>query len=197
MDQKIREQIEAADWKDMLRKLTAYAASRARYVFGIKNNYGTLPMGASIETVVQESVRKLLDGTRAWDPDRVDLFGFLMGVVKSEISHLVELKDNQQTNNCLLPEEIENLQSDSLNPEQLLVEKEEARVICEAYKELINQAENNSEYEEIAVCIMSGISKAVDIAQTTGIEINRIYSLKRSWRKDFEKILREVLAKAN
>jgi len=198
LDQKIREQIEGADWNDIIRKITVYAASLARYVFGIKSNYTTLPMGASIETVVQESVRKLLDGTRDWNPDRVDLLGFLRGAVKSEISHLAGLKDTQQTNKCLASEEFENFQGDDrLNPEQLLVEKEEAKVICEAYQELINQAENNPEYEAIAVCIMSGVSKAADIAKETGIEINRVYSLKRNWQKDFEKILREVLVKAN
>ena len=198
MDQKIKEQIEGADWNDIVRKLTVYAASRSKYVFGINNIFTVLPMGASIETVVQESVRKLLDGTRAWNPDRVDLLGFLMGIVKSEISHLAGLKDTQQTNRCWSPEEIEDFQSDDkLDPEQLLAEKEEKRVIGEAYKELIDQAENNPEYESIAVCIMSGVYKAADIAKETGIEINRVYSLKRSWQKDFEKILRKVLAEAN
>jgi hypothetical protein len=197
LDQKIKEQIEVADWNDITRKLTVYAASRVRYVFRIKNNYVTLPMGASIETVVQESVRKLLDGTRVWNPDRVDLLGFLMGIVRSEISHLAGLKDTQQANNCLSPEEIENFQGDSFDPEQLLEEKEEARVIYEAYQELINQAESNPEYGAIALCLMSGVSKAADIAKETGIEIKKVYSLKRNWQKDFEKILREVLAKAN
>lgn len=197
MDKKIKELIETADWHDITRRLAGYALSRVRYVFGIKDKLTVLPMGASVESVVQESIKKLLDGTRQWNPDQVDLLGFLMGVVKSEISHLAALKDNQLTDKAHSTDNLDNRGDEELNPEERLIKKEEERLIAEVYQKLIGQAEKNSDYETIALCIMSGITKPADIAEQSGIEINKVYRLKRTWQKDFELILREVLSKAN
>ncbi len=197
MDQRIKEHIQKADWRDITLKLAGYASSRARYVFRINDNTAVLPMGFSVDSVVQEAIKKLLDGTRKWDPDRVDLLGFLMGAVKSEIGHLMGLKDNQLTDRSCALEDFEGLKSEGLSPEQALIENENKRVLDIAYQRLIEQAESDSDYGMIASCIMLGISKPVDIAKETGIDINRVYYLKKHWQKDFEKILREVLAEAN
>ncbi|MGD9950457.1 MAG: hypothetical protein AB7U29_18555 [Desulfobulbus sp.] len=197
MDQRIKEHIENADWRDITLKLASYASKRARYVFKIQNNSSVLPMGFSVESVVQEAIRKLLDGTRKWNPDSVDLLGFLRGAVKSEIGHLMELIDNQMMDRRYVLDDIEDLGNAELSPEQALIEKEYNNNVDFAYQRLMEDAEADPEYEMIALCIMQDITKPADIAKETGIDINRVYYLKKIWRKDFEKILREVLAEAN
>ena len=197
MDQKIRGHVEKADWREITLKLASYASYRARYVFRIKDNAAVLPMGFSVDSLVQEAIRKLLDGTRKWDPDKVDLLGFLRGAVKSEIGHLMELQDNQLTDRSCAIEDFEGLKNEDFNPEQALIENENKKVLDFAYQSLIEQAEANPEYSMIALCIMQGVLKPADIAKETGIEITRVYYLKKRWQKDFEKILREVLAEAN
>lgn len=196
-NQRIKEHIEKADWREITLRLASYALKRARYVFRIKDDTAVLPMGFSVKSVVQEAIRKLLDGTRKWDPDKVDLFGFLMGAVKSEIGHLLELQDNQLTDRRCTLEDLDALKGEGPNPEQTLIENENKKIFDLAYQSLIEQAEANSEYGMIALCIMQGVSKPADIAKETGIEITRVYYLKKHWQKDFEKILHEVLAEAN
>lgn len=196
MDQRIKEHIQAADWPEITRKLSIYASRRANIVFKVKSDHAVLPMGFSVASVVQESIRKLLDGTRKWNPDNVDLLGFLMGVVKSEIGHLLGLKETSLTT-LIDPENIEKYQNESLNPEQILIENENNRLFEIVHQKLIEQAESNPEYETVALCLMSGTYKPRDIAQETGLDIKEVYKIKKRWQKDFENILREVLAEAN
>lgn len=192
MDQRIREHIQAADWPEITRKLAAYA----RYFFKIRDNQAVLPMGSSVESAVHEAIRKLLDGTRRWNPENVDLLGFLKGVVKSEISHLLSLKENSLTTS-IDPEQTEKYQSNSLNPEQELIEKENSILLVSVHQKLIEQAESNSDYLSVALCLEAGIYKSRDIAQEMNLDIGEVYKTKKRWQRDFEKILREVLANAN
>ncbi len=192
MDQKIKEHIQAADWSEITRKLAAYA----RYFFKIRDNQAILPMGSSVESAVHEAIRKFLDGTRRWNPENVDLLGFLKGVVKSEISHLLSSKEASLTTS-IDPENIEKYQSESLNPEQAVIEKEKGRLIEIVHQKLIEQAESDSDYLTVAVCIEAGIHKPKDIAQEMDLDVDEVYKIKKRWQRDFEKILREVLAEAN
>ena len=197
MDQKVKEHIEKADWHEITIKLASYASKRARSVFRIRDNTAVLPMGFSVESVVQEAIRKFLDGTRKWNPDKVDLLGFLMGAIRSEIGHLMGSMDNQMTDRYCAPEDLEGFSDGGLNPEQSLTEKERHNIIESVYQRLIEEAEADSEYGMIALCIMQGATKPADIARETSMDINKVYSLKKRWQRDFEKILREVVAELN
>jgi hypothetical protein len=192
LDQRIKEHIEAADWPEITRKLAAYA----RYFFKIRDNQAVLPMGSSVESAVHEAIRKLLDGTRRWNPENVDLLGFLKGVVKSEISHLLSLKEASLTTS-VDPENIEKYQSESPNPEQAVIAKENSRLVKIVHQKLIEQAESDSDYLSVALCLESGIHKPKDIAQEMDLDVGEVYKIRKRWERDFEKILREVLAKAN
>jgi hypothetical protein len=196
LDQRIKEHIQVADWPEITRKLSIYASRRANLVFKVKSDQAVLPMGFSVASVVQESIMKLLDGTRNWNPDNVDLLGFLMGVVKSEIGHLLDLKETSLST-PIDSENAEKYQNESLNPEQGVIEKENNKLLEIAHQKLIEQAESNPEYETVALCLMSGIYKPRDIVQETGLDVREVYKIKKRWQKDFEKILREVLAEAN
>ena len=197
MDLKIKEHIQTADWPTITRKLAIYASFRVTKIFCGARGDCVLPMGFSVNAIVQESIEKLLNGTRKWDPEKIDLLTFLKGVVKSETSHLVELKENTLTDRTKVLEEYTDIQSVGLNPEQSLIEKGRKELLEAVHRKLIQQAESNPEYESVALCIMEGFFKPADIAMETGINIDRVYFLKKHWQKDYDKILREVLAEAN
>ena len=146
---------------------------------------------------MQEVIRKFLDGTRKWNPDKVDLLGFLMGAIKSEISHLIGAMDNQMTDRGCVPEDMEGFPDGGLNPEQILIEKERHNIIESVNQRLIEEAEADSEYGMIALCIMQGITKPADIAREAGLDLKKVYSLKKRWQRGFEKILHEVVADLN
>ena len=197
LDQRVKEHIEKADWHEITIKLASYANNRARSVFKIRDSMAVLPMGFSVESVVQEVIRKFLDGTRKWNPDKVDLLGFLMGAIKSEISHLIGAMDNQMTDRGCVPEDMEGFPDGGLNPEQILIEKERHNIIESVNQRLIEEAEADSEYGMIALCIMQGITKPADIAREAGLDLKKVYSLKKRWQRGFEKILHEVVADLN
>ena len=198
MDPTIRKHIESADWPTITRKLARYASNCVSKIFyGVWSDDSVLPMGYSVNAIVHEAIEDLLNGKRKWKPENVDLLGFLMGVVRSKTNHLVELKENNLTDRTKILEERDDLQDDRLNPEQLLVNKETNELFSKVYQRLLEQAEESPEHEGVVLCIMEGIVKPADIAKETGIDINKVYYLKKHWQKNFEKYLQEVLAEAN
>ena len=99
MDKRTRELIEKTDWEDIIPKLTLYALNRLRLKYFDHDSLlsGFFPKDIA-EEVVMESIRNLLDETRAWDPDeKDDLVIHLKTIIKSEISHLDDDKEHQTT----------------------------------------------------------------------------------------------------
>lgn len=67
------------DWDALSYSLESFAH---RLVYG---RY--IPGGWSPEDLVQNAVAKLLAGKRRWNPNMVDLWGFLCGIIRSDLSH--------------------------------------------------------------------------------------------------------------
>src|SRR5579863_3118021 len=74
--------IEGADWPPLRKDLLAYAAARLRRA-GWLQGRDEEPSVMSADQLVQSAVEQCLDGRRRWDPSRVDLGGFLRGVIRS------------------------------------------------------------------------------------------------------------------
>ena len=49
--------------------------------------------------------------------------------------------------------------------------------------------ENQSNLQDVAIYIVSGIIKSKDIAEKTGLEVSRVYNLKRKLKRRLEKQL--------
>jgi len=72
------------DWEMMTKKLLLYGRYRVTR-FG-----GAASLRQNIQDYVHDAVRLLFDGTRQFDGDDEELFGFLCGVIDSLISHDME-----------------------------------------------------------------------------------------------------------
>lgn len=194
MEPEIRKLIQGADWPRITKELAVYTCYRVEITFGGKKDDLVLPVGFSLEAIVQEAIKRFFDGIREWQPKKVELLPFLKGVVKSVVSHLVELKENELADRGKSVEEHFDIDSGNPSLEESLIEKRRRYLITEAHSKLIQTAETNSEYESVALCMMDGIDKSADIAGKTDLEINKVYYLKKRWKKDYENILREIVA---
>lgn len=79
---RLRAALGEADWEKLLPGLIAYAAGRLRRV-GWAAGRDVEPSKLSVEQLVNSAVLGCLDGSRRWDPEAVDLAGFLRGVIRS------------------------------------------------------------------------------------------------------------------
>jgi len=171
-----------------------------------------LPEGLSVEDIVQESVKRFFAEDRNWDPTRVDLLHFLKGTARSIIGNLPTSGDNKYIKRDIIFEENETedekfssmkvFGSDDItkslrNPERLLLDKRNQQVILQAYHYLLKQAEGNDNYESVILAICDGFDKPSEISDQTGIELTKVYDLKRRWKIKFEDALRVILSSQN
>lgn len=94
MDLDARKRLQDADWADIGIRLTAYAMWKARNYRWRTGQVWALAAGKTPEDVARDAIVKVLDGSRAWSPERGALFPYLQGVVDSLMSHLAESADN-------------------------------------------------------------------------------------------------------
>jgi DNA-directed RNA polymerase specialized sigma24 family protein len=190
MDKEKRQLLEDADWKRISLELLKYARYLARGKLWRTGSGEMLPLGKSCEDLIQEAIRLAFDESRRWDHLRVDLPTFLKGIVRSLISHLAESDDNtkirEPRNPALLAHDghgndREDLQvpDPSLNPEELTIAGEEQNTVKQAYEMVLEEAKDRPELEGVILCLMDGKNKPQEIAIELGIDIKRVYQLKR------------------
>jgi DNA-directed RNA polymerase specialized sigma24 family protein len=78
------------EWSNLQRDLLAYTINLVRYKYW---RHGILPKGYAEQDIVQDIFLKTLTGERSWDPEVINLRTFLMGQVRSFVSHLFEWKE--------------------------------------------------------------------------------------------------------
>ncbi len=198
MDKEKRRLFEEADWDRLPLALAKYAEwliRRRRWRTGSGN---ILAEGKCCEDLVQEAVKRAFDESRKWNPERVDLLTFLKGIVRSLVSHLVECDDNKFTVAGMDDEtqlerernEVEPYGPDPPpSPEELVLAGERQGRI---YRMVLDEVNGKPELEDVALCLMDGIHKAREIAETTGIKIERVYQLKRQFNTILDSLARKA-----
>jgi DNA-directed RNA polymerase specialized sigma24 family protein len=216
--------LQQADWEAISIELAGHAAFRARNLgwrtgervgpetrakAGDLARDMDLAMGLNPIDVAQQAIKRVLDGSRKWDPNRGPLLPYLKGVVDSLISHLAESPDNQLQRRVPEGEEDDELWDRSEfraslndrhdlgdligarppNPEQPLLDREadDSRV-----SNLFETVKGSPELEETISAIMQVGPKPVDIAEHLRLAVsevnNRLKRLRRLVLKPTEKI---------
>lgn len=97
----MKDLIENQDWNDIIKRLTAYANHLVAGNSWLQSQAGLPPGGQGGEDYAMDAIRKLFasekTGKRKWDPERVSLYVFLKGVVRSDVSTDVESVENVLT----------------------------------------------------------------------------------------------------
>ncbi len=203
MDPELRKHIKQADWTDLTKKLLRYVAFRLHIIYGGTGENIALPGGQSANDIVQEAIRRFLNGQRKWDPSRVSLLRFLMGIAKSLISHHHELKETQlRASGVILDTNLSDendpsgtrrivAKNPTKSPEGEILSVELRGILNQAFRDLNQKAGADEDYILVLMCIEEGIMKPADIAKETSLNISRVYAVKKRIFIDFRDILPE------
>jgi len=178
------------------------------YAHNVSRRYGwtvgrTLPQGASPASVTNEVITKVLEGERNWDEQKEpSLLNALRGMVKSEINHLFssyevthvesvskELADGSERTADDFP-----ANANVMNPEQLLLDHEQAKLETTALDMILKEVEGDPELEAVFLALYE-TDKPKEISDLTGIPVERVYSLRRDLNRIAAKITPERVAR--
>ncbi|MGA2223913.1 MAG: hypothetical protein ABSH41_05665 [Syntrophobacteraceae bacterium] len=195
MDKSKRELLKSADWERITLELAIYAKSR---LVGKRWRSGTgniLAEGKGLQDLVQEAICKFFDESRNWDPQRVDLLGFLKGIVRSLTSGLAKSADNRLLIPSRLDEdsnEISPVPVETSTPEDILSENQDDQIIAELYERVLKRVEGDDDLENLVYCMLVGVHEPREIAKETQIPIKRVYQLRRQIKSVIDSIIPEM-----
>jgi hypothetical protein len=158
-----------------------------------------LPGASSPKSIVNDVVIKVLEGVRIWDESREpSLLNALKGMVRSEIGHLYEKIEETlvEPADAVLPDGKERtsdsfpstrLHPGELNPEQHLLRTERTKQELAAMTLVLKETEGRPDAESVLLALYETDSSA-EIAQMTGLSIERVYSA----RRELDRIVRKI-----
>jgi hypothetical protein len=86
------------DWDDLYPRVIVVAANKLRRLSWRGKRFGPVPGGKTAEDFVHDAIAKTLGGQREWKGEQhCSLFKHLVGIISSEISHLVTSPENRRT----------------------------------------------------------------------------------------------------
>lgn len=177
------------DWPAIYKNLVKYSYWKLKKIQWHCGNK------TSPEDIVDEAIENLWDGTRKWNPNRVDIECFLRGVVNSKVSHIItsaeqskfininsKAQSDQNDNGFSECDRLDTLllhNSQAVSPESVLLKKEKQEVAQKILDGIIDNCSGDDELEKIMDCLFDGIDKDSEMAERTKIPIERIYEIRR------------------
>jgi hypothetical protein len=178
VQEKILELLESADWKDITFRLTHYAFWKAcRYTWK-SGSPDQLPGGRTPKDMALDAIEKVWTGVREWDPDKYpNLYTHLKWIIDSDIDHLFKSKEHDKSQR--VPEAEFDRASETPNPEEQLIAKENMALEEEIRDEIYKMVEADEDLETLILCFEEGIDKPQDIAEQTGWDVSKANNVKR------------------
>lgn len=191
--QEILATLEEANLPEIVDRLVRFTLSRLKRV-GLGSSRGPIPGGSEPKDFVQEAVRKALAGERAWkNPQTVSLLHFLMGIIRSDISHLVtRLETRTMVRATQLTEEDKaNRPAKVKNPKvvdisELIDRRPDLQdSSIKVWEDVLECVGDDSVLRQIVqIWRDDGVVKAKDIAEKLGISVNDVNNaIRRGKRK--------------
>lgn len=164
MDNELTQKLYNVDWEAVIPELNRYAVSRL-------NILGLYP-AHSCEDVVNESIMRVLNGDRKWDSDKYpDILIFMMSVIKSVCSHILESKIAEDERY----KKIKEKSNDADNNDE-----EFYKQALEEIKELLS---DDDELLLMYYSMVEGNHKDKELAEDLGVEITEIRNMKKRMRR--------------
>lgn len=195
MNPKTFQLLQEADWPTIYKKLILYAEERIHKY----RNSNILPLGYSVEDIVQDVIIKTLSGQRTWDPSRGQLLPTLKAQIKSEIDHLYNrkaskseisfssfVKNEQESDNSTFVRSPRFRDEQTYNhPEKTFLAKEHQQEQIQRYQKFLQLTETQPELQEVVIAMYLLIEngsepKPRNIAEYLDISVKQVYNrLKR------------------
>lgn len=163
----LRQALRDVDWEAILPGLIGYAAHRLRRV-GWAAGRDEEPSKLSVEQLVNMAVEACLDGSRNWNPENVDLPGFLRGVIRSLTSSEKKSAVRSKTHAQADFDRIAPLAS---SPEEEALEEEGRRKILGTIEAAVA---DDAELRALHGAILDGAIKREEIAASLGWSVERV-----------------------
>ncbi len=154
----------------------AYPGLR-KYVGFMTSDRGLPPGYGNPDDLIHEAVGKLIDGTRSWDPSKYPVGSHLRWILKSMLSGKGVY---QREKNKPLGDVAPGVEPQPESEKSCLLSSEEAAERWTAVREEIGDDKDALDYIE---AIRLGVEKPAEIAEITGIPIERVYELPRKFKK--------------
>jgi DNA-directed RNA polymerase specialized sigma24 family protein len=89
-------------WKDVItsslvKKVILWTANSIRNRSWLGQSGASPPGAIEARDIVHDAIVKTISGTRKWEPDKVTIFQHLIGVVRSDLSHLASGLENRRS----------------------------------------------------------------------------------------------------
>ncbi len=165
-----------------------------RYQFASGKNLELDP-----EDIVSEAICKVLEDKRHWDAESVSTEAALKKIIQSVIDHSFDtvkslltsrfLQDHDREVFVPLPAESEiNSYAEGtrvLTPEELFFSENDSK---DFKVNLLKVLEGHPELEDIALCVLEGISKTQRIAEELGITVTEVNNRKKRLKRKEKEI---------
>jgi hypothetical protein len=191
------------EWRSYYRELVIYAYARCKRWLWHSRNTENLPMGYSPETITQEAVTRLFDGSRAWNHQLYSEdspIPFLKGVIDSLIWALLSGADHQRT----VPLETDNATGDgdqrgisqSIDSEAGLSHSSnlpiEKKIYLEGVERRIRIAiGDRSDLIEFFEYLLEGL-KPREISARMNTDVKHVYALRKTFDRRTAEIQSEL-----
>ena len=175
------------DWEEIGAKLLNYAISRG---FGYGWTVASiLPKGGSLEDIVQKTVEKVFVDLGEAPENEHELYRVLRNRVSSSLSNHFKYKDR----NFERGDEVEEKFLDAASGHEADHDDVEH---LEYFLKLLaehDKVKGDTEMEQVVAALELRAFDTAQIAELTGIEIERIYELRRRFRRDIYPSMAKLL----
>lgn len=184
----------------LILRLGRYADRESKRLDWRTGNSNELPGGETDDSIVSKAFERVLSGKRKWNPENdPDFAKYMMDVIDSLLSHLVNSKDNTMFGPP--PEEgsadesawhgaspkhdrkyersADWMTQTAASPEEELLQNEEKAANKRAMELLQESINNDAELVKIVEAIKEGCDKNGEIAKQTGIDIRDVEKAKK------------------
>jgi SepF-like predicted cell division protein (DUF552 family) len=187
MEPEIIEALRSQNWEEIAIRLLVYT----RGLFSWKG-ISRLPKGYSAEDVVNDAVKLIYSGKRAWNPQKhPDLLIHLKWVVKSLLSSRGLLSNKDVI--------IESVLLDDCGDEDALKIFDEDKSVDDRAFLLRQKIEcavaGNDDLEWVLSAVLDGYTKFSDIEELTGFERARVYAAMKELRRRARNIIQDIANK--
>lgn len=186
----------AAEWEDLLKRLTVYAifkSRRLRWRGFLGGNNQSMPDGHGPDSLASEAIVSVLNDDRktCTATTRDELLEFLKGVVDSKVSHLVELAENRKTQALPSNDGYDGRALDGWHPRTkprdgpaaLVADPEAAKAFQEkATKALAGEPQLTELFE----CLAAGYTGRKEIAELMNVTEDDVTNLKKRLARKLE-----------
>lgn len=177
-----RLKIVAAEWRHVAPRLLRYVRNRI--------GTGLLPKGHDAEDVVQMAFVRLLSGSRAWDPSKANLEthmkrSILPSMVGSKgLPYVKDAGGVEFTDE----EDGDHLNGDGVRALDLARDQIPEMDRAAAFEMLEQEIAGDRELEDILTAIRMKCRTPDEIAEATGIDVKRVYCLRRKLAASADKV---------